>query len=708
MTNVKDRAGKGVSAVSDADVLRSLDPSDRSEALSTVSVLIAEDEEPLRLAVCDLVAGEEGMEVVGAAGSADEAIELAGATKADVALVDVRMPGGGAKVVRGVKECSPTTRVLALSAYDDQATVIEMLSAGAVGYLVKGTSATEILEAVKRAARGQASLSIEAISSMIKELVGDMAERERAEGVLRRSEERFRGLVESAPEAVVVVDEDGAMQLVNAETERLFGYTRDELIGQPVEYLLPEHFREPPVGYRAGYLVDPATQSMGAGLDLLGRRRDGREFPVDISVSALETDEGHLVDEGGNIVLINEQTIGRRKDGSEFPVDISLAAIETEQGRLATAFIRDISERRLGEIAAHQLAAIVESSDDAIMSVDLDGTIQTWNLGAKRMYGYSAEEVVGRSIALLVPPHSADDFAGILDRLRSGEEVDQYETKRMRKDEVVLDVMLKISAIRDVDGQIVGTSTIARDVTRFKAQAELERERALLAHLVDAGEEERGRIAAGIHDDSIQAITAAGMRLQILRRSLDDPEQLQLLGELEKTIQLSIARLRHLLFELRPPALDTDGLSAALELYLEETKGEGGTSHHLEDNLSVQPPLQVRTILYRIVQEVLANVRKHAQATNVTIVLDERDRGYGVRVSDDGIGFAPEELEPVPGHLGLGAMQDRASLAGGWLKIDSAPGKGATIEVWIPKLPVAAAVRSVSSDGRAPPNLEAA
>jgi PAS domain S-box-containing protein len=675
---------------------------------SEVRVLIADDEESVRVAVCDLIAGEEGMEVVGAAGSAREAIELAGTTKPDIALVDVRMPGGGVEVVRGIRECSPATCVLALSAYDDQKTVIEMLSAGAVGYLVKGTSPTEIVEAMRRAARGQASLSIDAISSMMNELVGDTAERERTDGILRRSEERFRGLVESAPDAVVVIDERGVMQLVNAETERLFGYTRDEMMGQPIEYLLPEHFQEAPLGYRAGDLVDSTMRSAGAGLDLLGKPTERKEFPVDISVSALETVEGRLVHEGGDIVLVNEQTTGRRKDGSEFPVDISLAAIETDQGRLATAFIRDVSERRREENSARQLAAIVESSDDAIIAKDVEGTILTWNRGAERMYGYSAVEAVGRSSALLIPPNLSDDLPGILERLRTGEEVEQYETTRMRKDEVVLDVVLKISAIRDVDGQIVGTSSMARDLTRFKAQADLERERALLAHLVGAGEEERGRIAGAIHDDSIQAITAAGMRLQIFRRSLDDPEQLQLLDELEETIQLSISRLRHLLFELHPPALDTEGLSAALELYLAETRSEGATKLQLEDNLSVQPPVQVRTILYRIVQEVLANIRTHAQAENATVVLDQRDYGYGVRVTDDGIGFVPDELKPVAGHLGLSAMKERASLAGGWLRIESSPGKGTTVEVWIPSVPVSESDLLPSAAGRVPPRLEAA
>jgi PAS domain S-box-containing protein len=712
---------------------------------TALRVLIAEDEESLRLALCDLVDGEDGLEVVGYAGSAKEAIELAAATKPDVALVDVRMPGGGAEIVGGLKECSPTTRALALSADDDQATVIQMLSAGAVGYVVKGTPSAEILEAVRRAARGQASLSIEAIRKMIGELVGDIAERERAEAGLRRSEERFRALVDSALDAVVILNEEGTIQLVNSNTESLFGYTRDELLGRPIEHLLPERFHERHLGSGADYPPDPTTPPIGPGLDLAGRRGNGSEFPADISLTAVESDRDHLVpvpvpgiterrqtesvrrknedrldallewvpdgvitDEGGRIVLVNEQTVGRRRDGSEFPIDIALAEIETDQGRLATAFIRDISERERGEIAARQLAAIVESSDDAIISKDLVGTIETWNLGAERMYGYSAEEVVGRSISLLVPPHLPDDMPGILERVRGGEDVEQFETKRMRKDEVVLDVVLKISAIRGLNGEIVGTSTIARDVSKLRMQGELMRERALLAHLVNAGEEERGRIAEGIHDDSIQAITAAGMRLQILRRSLDDPGQLELLGELEKTIQLSISRLRHLLFELRPPALDTGGLSAALELYLAETQNDGAASHTLVDNLSVQPPLETRTILYRIVQELLANVRKHAEAENATVVVEERDEGYGVRVSDDGIGFAPEELEPVPGHLGLTAMQERAALAGGWLKIDSAPGKGTTVEVWIPSHPVPGAGPSASSGGEAAPNLEGA
>ena len=356
-----------------------------------------------------------------------------------------------------------------------------------------------------------------------------------------------------------------------------------------------------------------------------------------------------------------------------------------------TAFVRDITERRAGEIAMRQLAAIVESSDDAIIGKDLNGSILSWNRAAERIYGYTADEVIGRSVSILVPPGQSDELAGILNRLKRREEIDELESQRLRKDGTVIDVSLKFSAIRDAGGALIGASTIARDITQQKAQAELEREhaerRALLAHLVAAAEEERSRIAGDIHDDSIQAITAAGMRLQILRKSLDDPEQLRLLTELEQTIQLSIARLRHLLFELRPPVLDNEGLSAALEMYLHEAEGQSETRYRFEDKLTSQPPLETRTILYRIVQEALTNVRKHARAANATVSLREADGGYVAVISDDGVGFTAETREAAPGHLGLASMRERARLAGGWLRVDAVPAGGTKVEVWIPQSP---------------------
>jgi PAS domain S-box-containing protein len=493
-----------------------------------IRVLVAEDEPPLRAAICDLLTGEPGIEIVAAVGGAAEAIARAEELGPDVALLDVRMPGGGPAAARGIRERSPGTRVVALSAYEDQGTVLKMLRAGAVGYLVKGVSAAEIIEAIRRATRGQASFSVGVVLSVAGEIAKDLAERDRTDDVLRRSETRFRALLESAPDAVVIVDERGRIVLVNGQTERFFGYAREELRGEPIETLLPERFRERHVEHRGVYLVDPRPRPMGVGLELAGRR----------------------------------------KDGTEFPVDISLAGVATADGPLVSAFIRDVTERRADE-------------------------------------------------------------------------------------------------------------TLERDLAE---------RRALLEHLVSAGEEERARIAGDIHDDSIQAITAAGMRLQILRRALDDPEQLELLRELEQTIQLSIARLRHLLFELRPPALDNDGLSAAVTLYLEQAEHDGETRYTLEDGLQTQPPHATRTILYRIVQEALTNIRKHAHATEVSVSLQETEDGYCVRISDDGTGFAAGNAsQPTPGHFGLAAMHERAKLAGGRLRVESERGQGTTVEVWTPR-----------------------
>jgi signal transduction histidine kinase len=216
-------------------------------------------------------------------------------------------------------------------------------------------------------------------------------------------------------------------------------------------------------------------------------------------------------------------------------------------------------------------------------------------------------------------------------------------------------------------------------------QASDDERKRLVAHLTQAQEQERGRIASDIHDDSIQAMTAVGIRLETLRRRLTHPEQLRVLEELEETVVLSIARLRHLLFELRPPVLDREGLAPALRVYLEELNRETGLAYEIDNRLMVEPSEDTRRILYRITQEALTNVRKHARARQVSVVLDEEERGFRVRVRDDGQGFSMKvPAEQALGHLGFTAMRERAELAGGWWRVSSAPRAGTTVEFWLP------------------------
>ena len=243
-------------------------------------------------------------------------------------------------------------------------------------------------------------------------------------------DEKFLQLLESAPapEAIVVTKRDGRIIRVNTQTERLFDYPRKELLGQNVEVLLQRRVQHRHVKKQAAYFSHPRVRLMGTGLELCARRKDGTEFPIDVSFTPLET--------GGETLVFG--------------------------------FIRDITERKRSEEVVSHLAAIVETSDDAIIGKSLDGTILSWNLGAERLYGYKAEEVVGRPVALLVPPDRPDELGWIMKGLRRGKHIEHYETTRVRKDGHRIDISVTVSPVKNKAGSVVGASVIARDITDRK------------------------------------------------------------------------------------------------------------------------------------------------------------------------------------------------------------------------------------------------
>jgi PAS domain S-box-containing protein len=209
----------------------------------------------------------------------------------------------------------------------------------------------------------------------------------------------------------------------------------------------------------------------------------------------------------------------------------------------------------------------------------------------------------------------------------------------------------------------------------------MEDRRRLLLRLEDAQEEERRRIAADIHDDSIQVMSVADIRAQSLARRLEDPELREEAAELREVIRASVERLRRLVFELRPPALDRDGLVSALRIFA----GAVEPSPEIEDRLELEPSPEIRATLFRIAHEALVNARKHAVASRITVSISNVDGGVQLVVSDDGVGFDPSALAASePGHIGLPTMVERAELAGGRCSIESAPGGGTSVLAWLP------------------------
>ena len=239
---------------------------------------------------------------------------------------------------------------------------------------------------------------------------------------------KFESLLEAVPDALVGMDQGGVIRFVNHQTESLFGHDRDDLVGQPIQMLVPEYLWEVYSEHREEYFADPRSRSMGLDLQLGGRHHDGSEVPVNISLSPLDT---------GDVLLV------------------------------ITA-VREVSRHAQALENSKLLAAIVENSNDAIIAKTLDGKVTTWNPAAERMYGYTGEEMLGTSIDQLSPEGQTGEIIAILARMKAGLEVEPVETLGVRKDGTVFPVLLTVSPIRDADGVFVGASTTTRDMTKEK------------------------------------------------------------------------------------------------------------------------------------------------------------------------------------------------------------------------------------------------
>lgn len=495
-------------------------------------------------------------------------------------------------------------------------------------------------------------------------------------------------LLEAIPDAIVAVDRDGTIIQANSQVQVLFGYSRSELMGKKVEMLVPERFRDHHHDHRRGFAESPKIRRMGAGLDLHGRRRDGSEFPVEISLSPVSV-------EGGTVVLSAIRDISDRK------------RIEQEL-RQAHAELTQKTAEQIGDYRA-RLASIVDSSEDAIIGKTLDGTITTWNKGAQRIYGYTPDEVIGRSISILAPTDRPDEIPEILRKIALGESTEHYESVRVTKDGRRLNVSISVSPLRDVNSAIIGASAIARDITaQRRAEDQLRQAQKM---------EAIGRLAGGVAHDFNNVLGIINACTEFLRDRIDPAtEPSTYVENIKKATDRGAALTRQLLAfsrkqVVKPVVLDLNDRLKEMAKLLRPLMGD-------DVEILIVPRRQSAIVeadpgqLDQIVMNLAVNARDAMPGGGRLIVetdVVELDKHFAdqhqtlnpgkyvmLAVSDTGIGmdkatltrvFEPFFTTKEPGKgtgLGLSTVYGIAQQSGGHVWVYSEPGRGTTFKIYLP------------------------
>ena len=495
-------------------------------------------------------------------------------------------------------------------------------------------------------------------------------------------------LLETLPDAIVAVDGDGIIVQVNSQAQELFGYERDELIGQKVEMLVPESYRRQHHSHRESYAKAPKTRRMGAELDLYGRRRNGSEFPVEISLSPVSTKKGKFV-------LSAVRDISDRKRIAE-----ELRRANEELHRRTT--------EQLGEYRS-RLASIIDSSEDAILSKDLNGIITSWNKGAQRIYGYTPEEVVGKHISLLTLRERTDEIPEILEKISRGETIDHYESARVAKDGRRLDVSISVSPLRNAAGDIVGASAIARDITAQKrAEGQLRQAQKM---------EAIGRLAGGVAHDFNNVLGIINACAEFLRDRIDPAAEPSLYVEnIKKAIERGTSLTKQLLAfsrtsAIQPRILDLNERLRDITKLLRPLLGEDveilivpkTPSAIVEadpgqlDQIVVNLAVNARDAMPRggkfILETSQARLdegfaeQHQAMAPGKYILLAVSDTGSGMGDAIVARIFEPFFTTKEAGKgtgLGLATVYGIVKQSGGHILVYSEPGQGTTFKIYLP------------------------
>ena len=499
----------------------------------------------------------------------------------------------------------------------------------------------------------------------------DISVRKAAERNLIQMEAKYRGLLEAAPDAMVIVNQAGEIVLLNLQAEKQFGYLRDELLGQKVTTIIPEGFAERLLTHGTGSAGDPIVPQMGTGIELYGRRKNGSDFPIEIMQSPLDGADGILV----------------------------------------TAAIRDITERKKREDDLSRLAAVVESSDDAIIGQTVDGIITNWNGSAQRIYGYSAAEIVGRSNVILFPPDHIAENVEMMEKIKRGERVERSDALRLRKDGMTVHLGLVDAPIKNAESQVLGISTVARDLTQSRNMEEMLRQSQKM--------EAVGQLAGGVaHDfNNLLGVILGYTEFLLERLGPDDAwhndvEQIQKAG-----IRAALLTRQLLAYSrkqvLQPKVLDLNSVVAATEDLLRRLIGE-----NIELLVLLNPALGLVKAdsgqLEQIIMNLAVNARD-AMPSGGKLIIEtsnvEIDEKYSsqhdspmpgphvmLAMTDNGCGmdektkshifepfFTTKEFGKGTG-LGLSTVYGIVKQSGGFVWVYTEPGIGTTFKIYFPSV----------------------
>jgi PAS domain S-box-containing protein len=623
--------------------------------------------------------------------------------------------------------------------------------------------------------------------------IRDISVRRAAKAYLMQMESRYRGLLEAAPDGMVVVNQGGDIVLLNVQAEKQFGYSRNELVGQKVKNLIPEGFAERLIADGTRTAAEALAQQIGTGIELNGRRRDGTEFPIEIMLSPLESAEGilvtaairdisvrraaeeHLVqmegryrglleaapdamvvvDQGGEIVLLNVQAekqfgysrdeligqrvtniipegfaerliadgtrtaaealaqqigtgielIGLRKDGSEFPIEIMLSPLESVDGILVTAAIRDISVRRAAEEHLVQMESryrgLLEAAPDAMVVVNRGGEIVLLNVQAEKQFGYSRDELVGQKVKNIIPEGFAERL--IADALRSTEDAlaqqigTGIELNGRRKDGSEFPIEIMLSPLESVEGILV-TAAIRNITMRKEAEAQLEYK----VEELSRSNEELEQFAYIASHDLQEPLRMVASYTQLLARRYKG----KLDADADEFIFFAVdgaQRMQRLIQDLLAfSRIGTQGKSLtdissekALQQALMNLGGAIEMSGAVVTHNELPDVEADETQLVQLFQNLVGNAIKYQKQELPRVHISAAKNGgkkWKFSVQDNGLGIEPQYFDKIFGMfqrlhkreeyagtgIGLAICKKIVERHGGTISVESEPGQGST------------------------------